>query len=242
MKKNISNNLRIATMAIGIALANSAGAIEISHPEKISKTNDLLCVAIEGQAPLKSALTVLQVDNNGQAQGALCYVGSLLDTELGDCHLVDGRVLKAPSAVSASYVGLIGTGIDNDELVQNDVAIKFETGADIGKGSAAEFVVAAPEHDVVNYTGLTKAFQAACTLETPSAQLTRPAPSSSVPTTLVVNFPMNSSIGGSRFTLNLAQKTRLGNCINAVEHYIPPNKTNNYKLKAECIFYALTGI
>ena len=193
MTKQLIKHLRLATMAMGIALANSAGAIEISQ------TSDLLCVAIEGQAPLKSALTVLQVDNNGQAKGALCYLGSLLDTELGDCHLVEGRVLKAPSAVSASYVGLIGTGIDNDELVQNDVAIKFEAGADKGKGSAAEFVVATPEHDVVNYTGLTKAFQAACTLENPSLPgipIAFQAPSSSVlPTVLILKN--NSAIVGS---------------------------------------------
>ena len=235
-------------MAIGIALANSAGAIEISHPEKISKTNDLLCVAIEGQAPLKSALTVLQVDNNGQAQGALCYVGSLLDTELGDCHLVDGRVLKAPSAVSASYVGLIGTGIDNDELVQNDVAIKFEAGADTGKGSAAEFVVATPEHDVVNYTGLTKAFQAACTLENPSLPgipIAFQAPSSSaLPTVLILKN--NSAIVGSGYTLNPKQQSRLGNCETYLKRSI---SLPIYKSKlivdeyiAACIIYALTGI
>lgn len=159
MKKHISNHLRMATIVMGITLATSAMA---SEDHKDSKANDLLCVAIEGVEDHKSALAVLRVEKNGQAQGALCYLSSLYVTELADCHLVAGRVLTASGVVKSSYVGLVGTGIDNNKLTQNDVAVKFEAGAAIGTGSAAQFAVADAAGPLTNNTGVGSAVQSRC--------------------------------------------------------------------------------
>ena len=162
MTKHIRNNLRLVALAMGITLATSAGAQQAANHDESSKANDLLCVAIEGMAPLKSALAVLRVEKNGQAQGALCYLSSLYVTELADCHLVAGRVLTAPGAVKSSYVGLVGTGIDNNELTQNDVAVKFEAVDGTGTGSAAQFAVAVPAAILTNNTGVGSAVQSRC--------------------------------------------------------------------------------
>ena len=159
MTKHIIKHLRLATMVMGMTLATSAMAVEV---HKDSKIDDLLCVAIEGASEHKSALAVLRVEKNGQAQGALCYLSSLDATELADCHLVAGRVLTAPGVVKASYVGLVGTGIDNGELTQNDVAVKFEAVAAIGTGSAAQFAVADAAGPLTNNTGVGSAVQSRC--------------------------------------------------------------------------------
>ena len=171
MTKHIRNNLRLVALAMGITLATSAGAQQAANHDESSKANDLLCVAIEGMAPLKSALAVLRVEKNGQAQGALCYTVSLTNPDLEDCHLVAGRVLTAPGVVKASYVGLVGTGIDNGELTQNDVAVKFEAVAAIGTGSAAQFAVADAAGPLTNNTGVGSAVQSRCKYDPVRAEL-----------------------------------------------------------------------
>ena len=171
MKQQLIKHLRLATMVMGITLATSAGAQQDAKHEESSKANDLLCVAIEGVEDHKSALAVLRVEKNGQAQGALCYLDSLDVAELADCHLVAGRVLKAPGAVNASYVGLVGTGIDNGELTQNDVAVKFEAVDGTGTGSAAQFAVAVPAAILTNNTGVGSAVQSRCRYDPVLAEL-----------------------------------------------------------------------
>ena len=161
MKKHISNHLRMVTIVMGITLASSA----VAHDDnKGSKANDLLCVAIEGaDSAHQSALAVLRVEKNGQARGALCYLDSLQVTDLEDGHLVGGRVLFAPRAAKASFVGLVGTGIDKDNLIQNDVAVRFKPNNETGLGAATEFTVMAPTlTPTLNVTGVGKAYQGAC--------------------------------------------------------------------------------
>ena len=185
-------------LLVGAGLvATSAMAVDVNKDNKI---DDLLCVAIEGTAPLKSALAVLRVEKNGQAQGALCYLDSLDVAELADCHLVAGRVLTAPGVVKASYVGLVGTGIDNNELTQNDVAVKFEAVDGTGTGSAAQFAVAVPAAILTNNTGVGSAVQSRCRYDPVLAELKMPpisvfAPKGAGPRVYQVAAPAKPIVG-----------------------------------------------
>ena len=159
-------------LLVGAGLVATSAALGGAGPGIRGVNYDLLCVAIEGaDSKHKSALAVLRVEKNGQAQGALCYLSSLLDPELADCHLVAGRVLTAPGAAKASYVGLVGTGIDKDELTQNDLAVKFDATADPGIGSAAQFAVADAARSLTNNTGVGSAVQSRCKYDPVTAEL-----------------------------------------------------------------------
>ena len=159
MKKPIIKHLCMTTMIMGMTLATTA----MASGHKESSKNDLLCIAIEGVDDNKSALAVLRVQKDGQAQGALCYLDTLQVADLEDCHLVGGRVLFAPRAAKASFVGLVGTGIDKDNLIQNDVAVRFKPNNETGLGAASEFTVMAPTlTPTLNVTGVGKAYQGAC--------------------------------------------------------------------------------
>lgn len=187
-------------LLVGAGLvATSAMAVDVNKDNKI---DDLLCVAIEGTAPLKSALAVLRVEKNGQAQGALCYLDSLDVAELADCHLVAGRVLTAPGVVKASYVGLVGTGIDNGELTQNDVAVKFEAVDGTGTGSAAQFAVAVPAAILTNNTGVGSAVQSRCRYDPVLAELKMPPRSVVAP----------KGAGPGFFRVAIAAKPIVGMC------------------------------
>jgi hypothetical protein len=238
MKKPIIKHLCMTTMIMGMTLATTA----MASGHKESSKNGLLCVTIEGTAPLKSALAVLRVEKNGQAQGALCYLGSLLDNELGDCHVVDGRVLKVPGAVSASYVGLVGTGIDNDLLIQNDVSISFASDSIIGKGSAAQFHVANPVHDVLNDTGVTNAYQGVCTLDSQSHQSTALKAPSLVSLRQAPTIPASINLPTlmASFSLNPSQQSRYVRCERSIAININTVQSAE-KLLAGCLIYALTG-
>lgn len=159
---------------VGVGLVASSAALGGLMVPVQGVKNDLLCVAIEGaDSQHKSALAVLRVKKNGQTQGVLCYLASLQDTELADCHLVAGRVLTAPVAAKASYMGLVGTGIDKDQLIQNDVAVTFLPAEETGKGAAIEFTVSPPGHQPTpNDTGVGKAYQGACKYD-PQAKMVK---------------------------------------------------------------------
>ena len=76
---------------------------------------------------------------------------------------VAGRVLATPGAGKARFVGLVGTGIDNEDLIQNDVAVRFRPNNETGKGAATEFTVKAPYlAPTSNFTGVGKAYQGGC--------------------------------------------------------------------------------
>ena len=160
---------------VGACLVATSTITAGQVPYTASVKNDLLCIAIEGVDDNKSALAVLRVQKDGQAQGALCYLDTLQVADLEDCHAVAGRVLTAPRAAKASFVGLVGTGIDKDNLIQNDVAVRFKPNNETGLGAATEFTVMAPTlTPTLTVTGVGKAYQGACRYD-PRAKVIMPA-------------------------------------------------------------------
>ena len=209
MKKHISNHLRMVTIVMGITLASSA----VAHDDnKGSKANDLLCVAIEGaDSAHQSALAVLRVEKNGQAQGALCYLDSLQDTELADCLLVDGVVLQAPGSAKAVYVGLDGTGTDEVGLLQTHGSATFKPDEETGKGAAVKSTVKEtilPLRRI--YTGLGNAYQGACRYDR-QAKLIRVTPGRLLqagvgPIISYANLGMSAGYGITGRPINLPQQ------------------------------------
>jgi hypothetical protein len=91
MKKQLSNNLRIATLVMGITLSATVNA------------QNLLCVILDGDQT-NDAIAILQVSKLGIARGALCYLDLTSTTTLENCHAVTGTV----TGVQQIKIGLQG--------------------------------------------------------------------------------------------------------------------------------------
>ena len=91
MKKQLSNNLRIATLVMGITLSGTVNA------------QNLLCVILDGDQT-NDAIAILQVSKLGIARGALCYLDLTSTTTLENCHAVTGTM----TGVQEIKIGLQG--------------------------------------------------------------------------------------------------------------------------------------
>ena len=124
MKKQLSNNLRIATLVMGITLSATVNA------------QNLLCVILDGDQT-NDAIAILQVSKLGIARGALCYLDLTTTTTLENCHAVTGTV----TGVQKIKIGLQG------QFLGEDGHVNMATGAftytpnanDQGKGSVATY-------------------------------------------------------------------------------------------------------
>jgi len=94
MKKQLSNNLRIATLVMGITLSGTVNA------------QNLLCVILDGDQT-NDAIAILQVSKLGIARGALCYLNLPSTTTLENCHAVTGTV----TGVQQIKIGLHGVDL-----------------------------------------------------------------------------------------------------------------------------------
>ena len=94
MKKQLSNNLRIATLVMGITLSATVNA------------QNLLCVILDGDQT-NDAIAILQVNKLGIARGALCYLDLTSTTTLENCHAVTGTV----TGVQKIKIGLQGVDL-----------------------------------------------------------------------------------------------------------------------------------
>ena len=124
MKKQLSNNLRIATLVMGITLSATVNA------------QNLLCVILDGDQT-NDAIAILQVSKLGIARGAVCYLDLTTTTTLENCHAVTGTV----TGVKQINIGLQG------QFLGEDGHVNMATGAftytpnanDQGKGSVATY-------------------------------------------------------------------------------------------------------
>ena len=120
MKKQLSNNLRIATLVMGITLSATVNA------------QNLLCVILDGDQT-NDAIAILQVSKLGIARGALCYLDLTTTTTLENCHAVTGTV----TGVHQIKIGLQGPFLGEDGQVRVGTAAftYTPTAIDQGKGS-----------------------------------------------------------------------------------------------------------
>ena len=124
MKKQLSNNLRIATLVMGITLSATVNA------------QNLLCVILDGDQT-NDAIAILQVSKLGIARGALCYLDLTTTTTLENCHAVTGTV----TGVHQIKIGLQGPFLGEDGQVRVGTAAftYTPTAIDQGKGSVLTF-------------------------------------------------------------------------------------------------------
>ena len=124
MKKQLSNNLRIATLVMGITLSATVNA------------QNLLCVILDGDQT-NDAIAILQVSKLGIARGALCYLDLTTTTTLENCHAVTGTV----TGVKQINIGLQGQFLGEDGQVNSaSGAFTYTPNAnDQGKGSVATY-------------------------------------------------------------------------------------------------------
>jgi isocitrate dehydrogenase len=120
MKKQLSYNLRIATLVMGITLSATVNA------------QNLLCVILDGDQT-NDAIAILQVSKLGIARGALCYLDLTTTTTLENCHAVTGTV----TGVTKIKIGLHGADLGDDgQVTTNSGAFTYSPMAiDQGKGS-----------------------------------------------------------------------------------------------------------
>ena len=124
MKKQLSNNLRIATLVMGITLSATVNA------------QNLLCVILDGDQT-NDAIAILQVSKLGIARGALCYLDLTTTTTLENCHAVTGTV----TGVHQIKIGLQGPflGEDGQVRVGTGAFTIPPTAIDQGKGSVITY-------------------------------------------------------------------------------------------------------
>ena len=135
MKKQLSNNLRIATLVMGITLSATVNA------------QNLLCVILDGDQT-NDAIAILQINKLGIARGALCYLDLTSTTTLENCHAVTGTV----TGVQKIKIGLQGQFLGEDGHVNmaTGAFAYYPTANDQGKGSVA--TSAHPGGNVVSTT------------------------------------------------------------------------------------------
>ena len=124
MKKQLSNNLRIATLVMGITLSATVNA------------QNLLCVILDGDQT-NDAIAILQVSKLGIARGALCYLDLTTTTTLENCHAVTGTV----TGVHQIKIGLQGPflGVDGQVKVGTAAFTYTPKPIDQGKGSVITY-------------------------------------------------------------------------------------------------------
>ena len=127
MKKQLSNNLRIATLVMGITLSATVNA------------QNLLCVILDGDQT-NDAIAILQVSKLGIARGALCYLDLTTTTTLENCHAVTGTV----TGVQKIKIGLQGV-----DLLPSTQISRISSGTSNTIASTGAFAVA----PTANYTG-----------------------------------------------------------------------------------------
>ena len=135
MKKQLSNNLRIATLVMGITLSATVNA------------QNLLCVILDGDQT-NDAIAILQVNKLGIARGALCYLDLTSTTTLENCHAVTGTVtgvqkikigLQGVDLLPSTQISQIGLGT-REVLTTSTGAYTYTPGeTNKGTGSVATY-------------------------------------------------------------------------------------------------------